>query len=122
MARWERQGAEREAAPMTLGESLGHLTKRLGLAAPDTLGTIFAGWHDVVGASLAEHVKPVSLYEGSLTVSVSDPAWATHVRYLHDDLLARLAQQAGAGTVTEIVVTVSRGGRRSKRSVNTPHT
>ncbi len=120
MSTWKDAGKGREESPTSIGESLGALTRRLGMAAPDTLGLLFAGWHEIVGSALADHVRPQSLYQGTLTLVISDPAWATHLRYLHDDLIARMAERVGDGIVTEIVVHIERNARRARRTENRP--
>jgi len=48
------------------------------------------------------------LRHGVLVVVVDDPAWATQLRWLESDLLARLATIAGEGTITQIQVRVRR--------------
>ena len=51
------------------------------------------------------------LEHGTLLVEVDDPAWATQVRFLHDELRTRLADVTGV-QVTQIDVRVKRAGRR----------
>jgi predicted nucleic acid-binding Zn ribbon protein len=72
------------------------------------LTAVFASWADVVGEGVAAHARPRSLRHGVLVVLVDDPAWATQLRWLESDLLARLATIAGEDTVTEIQVRVRR--------------
>jgi predicted nucleic acid-binding Zn ribbon protein len=40
-------------------------------------------------------VQPVRLDRKILTVAVDDPAWATQVQLLHDELLARVVAASG---------------------------
>jgi predicted nucleic acid-binding Zn ribbon protein len=84
--------AEREPAPVTA--SLERLARRLGAPAPDVLTAVFARWDELVGPQVALHARPRSLRGGVLTVVVDDPAWATQLRLLSAELLARLATAA----------------------------
>lgn len=65
---------------------------------------MFGRWADLVGAEVASHAIPVSLREGELTVQAESTAWATQLRMLQRDLLARIAAGAGRGVVTRLRV------------------
>lgn len=72
-----------------------------------TVGGVFARWEDAVGQGIADHARPVRLSDGVLVVEVDEPGWATQLRYLETDLLARIAAVAGPG-VTSIELRVRR--------------
>jgi predicted nucleic acid-binding Zn ribbon protein len=78
------------------------------------LGGVFGQWAEIVGAQIAEHVSPAKLQDGCLVVVVDQPGWATQMRYLNDDLLARIAAVVGDGVVRQIEVRV-RGAQRAAR-------
>jgi predicted nucleic acid-binding Zn ribbon protein len=109
-----RNSGEESVGPRRIGETLDALTKRLGLAPPDSLSKVFAGWDGLVGVLLASHIRPVGLRDGVLTVEVTEPAWATQLKFLGDDLIRRVNEQVGVGTVSELAVRVV-GTRRGKR-------
>ena len=90
-----------------VGDSLGQLTRRLGLAEPDALTAVFVQWDAAVGASLALHVRPHLLDKGVLTVTVDEPGWATQLRFLHDDVVRALNDHAGKTVVERIVVRIA---------------
>ena len=48
------------------------------------------------------------LRERTLVVAVADPAWATQLRFLEQELLARIAAATGSDEVTAIEVRVRR--------------
>lgn len=73
-----------------MSESLGILSERLGAGDSEVVGVIFGRWEEMVGASLAAHVRPLRLHERVLVVVVDHPAWATQVRHLAPQILARL--------------------------------
>ena len=104
--------------PIPLSESLARLVRSLrpgsgegrGSGGPSAaaIGGVFGRWDDVVGAAIAAHVQPVRLDGTRLVVTVDDPAWITHLRFLEADLVRRLAEVAG----TEITALEMRVARR----------
>jgi predicted nucleic acid-binding Zn ribbon protein len=80
--------------------------RRFGGGGRDVLAAVFSRWPDVVGDAVAAHTRPLSLSRGTLVVAVDQPAWATQLRFLSGDLLARLADVAGPGAVRAIEVRV----------------
>jgi predicted nucleic acid-binding Zn ribbon protein len=74
------------------------------------VGGVFGRWDDAVGPMIAANVRPVRLEHGALLVEVGDPAWATQVRFLSDDIRRRLREEAGV-EVTSVDVRVRRPGR-----------
>jgi predicted nucleic acid-binding Zn ribbon protein len=69
---------------------------------------IWNRWREIVGPAVADHARPRSLRDGTLRISVDEPAWATHLRYLSNDIVRRVGEVAGAGIVTTIEVSVRR--------------
>ena len=95
--------------------SLRRLARVFGAADPDVLGSLFTRWNTAVGPQLAAHVRPVRLQGDVLTVEVDDPTWATQLRFLEKDLLARLAEDVGAPVAARIEVRVGGAGSRGRR-------
>lgn len=83
--------------PVPLAEALGVVAERLGVGAADAVGVVFVRWSEVVGPALADHVRPVRLDGGVLTVTADHQAWAAEVRRLTPRLLERLAECCGVG-------------------------
>jgi predicted nucleic acid-binding Zn ribbon protein len=84
---------------------------------------VFGDWPRLVGPKIAAHATPVELVGGRLVVRADDPVWANQLRWLEQDLVARLGDQLGAGVVTAVEVRVGaeargargRGGGRRRR-------
>lgn len=95
-----------EGEPRRLGPSLDSLSRALGVPPASTLATVFTHWEDLVGPALAAHVRPLSMAEGKLVVAADHPSWATEVRWLAPQLLARLAEAAGEEVVAHLEVRV----------------
>jgi len=68
------------------------------------MGAVFGNWPEIVGPELAAHTKPESFNDGQLTVLADSDAWATQLRLLAPQLLKRLGQELGAGTVRRLRV------------------
>ncbi len=112
-----RRRAPRSAAgPRPLSTSLDAAVARLGSdrAAPPAgataLGALFSRWDEIAGAALAGHVWPLELTAGTLLVAVDHPAWATQVRSLSAELLARVGSVCGtAPSALKVVVRPGKG-------------
>ena len=96
-----------------LKDAVERVGRELGMPAPDVAATIVARWRDIVGPAIAEHAEVRSVRDGECTIAVDGPAWATQVRYGSSDLVARVNECCGEGSVTSIRVVVS-GPRKTR--------
>lgn len=97
-----------ERPPRSLGDSLERLAGELGFEAHARAVAVLEHWPTVAGPEVAEHADPLHLRDGVLTVSVDEPAWATHLRYLGPNLAADLNAAVGAEVVVTVNVVVGR--------------
>jgi predicted nucleic acid-binding Zn ribbon protein len=67
-------------------------------------GTVFGQWQTVVGEQIAEHATPTALREGVLSVSAESTAWATQLRMVQAQLLAKIAAAVGDGVVSALKI------------------
>jgi predicted nucleic acid-binding Zn ribbon protein len=93
-----------ERDPQTLGRLAARLAMDRGWSERLAGGTVFGRWARIVGEEVAEHATPVSLQDGVLTVQAASTAWATQLRLLQRQLLAKIAAGAGEGVVTRLKV------------------
>ena len=114
MSTWRPAGT-RSDDPRRLEESLNRVADSLGAPKPGVLGTVFSRWNAAVGPAVAAHARPVSLSGDVLVVAVDEPAWATQLRFLEADVLARLEQAAGEPVAARIEVRVAAPGRSRHR-------
>lgn len=68
------------------------------------IGGVFGRWADIVGDFNAEHLRPESFSEGELVVVADSPTMAAHARAMVRDLMRRLNEELGEGTVIAIKV------------------
>jgi predicted nucleic acid-binding Zn ribbon protein len=94
--------------PVPLSDALAKVGAELGLAPGDAHGTLDARWGEVMGVDVAAHARLVSVREGTLTVDVDDPIWATQLRYLEPAVVTRATALLGPRVVTRLNVRVAR--------------
>jgi predicted nucleic acid-binding Zn ribbon protein len=91
--------------PQLVSGILGGLLSERGWQRPVTEARIFADWSGLVGEDIARHCEPVSLRDGELRIGAESTAWATQLRMMASKMLARLADELGAGVVIRLVIT-----------------
>jgi predicted nucleic acid-binding Zn ribbon protein len=97
-----RDGRGRSSeGPVRVGDTLGEVASSLGAGRADVVGVVFGRWDDIVGSAVAAHVRPVRVEGMTLVVSADHPAWATQIRHLAPDILARLAEVCGPQNALE---------------------
>jgi predicted nucleic acid-binding Zn ribbon protein len=96
-----------------------------GWATDINVHTLLARWSKLVGGVNAAHSHPESYADTVLTVRAESTVWATSLRSVAPQLVARLNEQLGEGTVTRVKVIGPEGpswkkGRRSVRDGRGP--
>lgn len=102
--RWSGPGPD-SRDPQPLGGVARDLTKNRGWTPKVAEGTVFAHWPAVVGEQIAEHAVPTTLRDGVLSVTAESTAWATQLRMVQAQLLAKIAAAVGDGVVTTLKIT-----------------
>lgn len=104
--------------PQPLAATVDRLVGEHGWGADIAVHGVIARWDQIVGPEVAAHVRPERYSEGILTVRADSTAWATQVRMLAPEVVKRLNQATGDGTVRSVTVLApdgpswSRGRRR----------
>jgi predicted nucleic acid-binding Zn ribbon protein len=93
-----------ERDPQPLGRLAARLAADRGWARRLAGGHVFGRWAAIVGEEVAQHATPVSLDDGVLTVQAESTAWATQLRLLQRQLLAKIETGVGAGVVTRLKI------------------
>ncbi|OBF92997.1 hypothetical protein A5791_13055 [Mycobacterium sp. 852002-51163_SCH5372311] len=91
--------------PQPLGRVARDLAKKRGWSAHVAEGTVLGQWRSVVGAQIADHATPTGLNDGVLSVAAESTAWATQLRMMQAQLLAKIAAAVGNGVVTSLRIT-----------------
>ncbi|WBB57897.1 DUF721 domain-containing protein [Streptomyces sp. WMMC500] len=110
-----RSGARADGRdPLPLGAAVSRLITERGWEAPAAVGGVMGRWPQLVGPEVAQHCAPERYDEQErvLVVTCDSTAWATQLRLLAPQLVARLNEELGHGTVKLIKVTGPGGGGR----------
>ncbi|MGD1283439.1 DUF721 family protein [Mycobacterium seoulense] len=91
--------------PQPLGRLARDLAKKRGWSTQVAEGTVLGNWSSVVGAQIADHATPTALSDGVLSVAAESTAWATQLRMIQSQLLAKIAAAVGNGVVTSLKIT-----------------
>jgi predicted nucleic acid-binding Zn ribbon protein len=91
--------------PQPLGRVARDLAKKRGWSAHVAEGTVLGQWSAVVGQQIADHATPMGLSDGVLSVAAESTAWATQLRMVQAQLLAKIAAAVGNGVVTSLKIT-----------------
>jgi predicted nucleic acid-binding Zn ribbon protein len=100
--RWSGSGPDAARDPQPLGLTMRSWVKAAGAGADLTKATLFGRWEQIVGPDVAGRCTPTSLVDGELVVQAESTAWATQIRLLAPQLLARINAELGQRTVIRI--------------------
>lgn len=90
--------------PQPLAATVRRLVAEHGWEDDVAVGGVMGRWVEIVGADVGAHCEPEGWTDGVLTVRADSTAWATQVRLLAPQLLRRLGEELGPGTVTRVEV------------------
>jgi predicted nucleic acid-binding Zn ribbon protein len=90
--------------PKLLAEAMDRMVEAKGWTTDINVHTLLARWSTLVGGVNAAHSHPESYADTVLTVRTESSVWATSLRAIAPQLVARLNEQLGDGTVTRIKV------------------
>lgn len=88
--------------PQLLSTLATSIARSRGWSAKVAEGTVFGRWAGVVGDDIASHAAPVKLENGVLSIAAESTAWATQLRMLQSQLLAKINAAVGPGVVRSL--------------------
>ncbi|HVV77583.1 MAG TPA: DciA family protein [Mycobacteriales bacterium] len=100
-ATWSGAGPD-PRDPTPLGAAVDNLVRDRSWEQTLNKAGLLPRWAQIVGAEVAEHCRPERLTDGELFCVAESTAWATELRLLNRQLLARIATEVGDGVVTRI--------------------
>ncbi|MFE2185191.1 DUF721 domain-containing protein [Streptomyces sp. NPDC059455] len=118
-----RSGARADGRdPLPLGAAINRLITERGWETPAAVGGVMGRWPQMVGPEVAQHCEPQRYDEDArvLTVRCDSTAWATQLRLLAPQLVARLNADLGQGTVKLIKVMGPGGPPRRYGQLRSP--
>jgi hypothetical protein len=90
------------APPRRLSDSLDRVLAGLGRPSVDVLDTLLDRWDELVGPTASAALRPLGIERGVLVIAVTEPAWASHVRWLGAELVTRATEVLGPDVVTSV--------------------
>ena len=115
--RWWRAFREASASgahpddrdPQSMDATLGRFVSEQGWETELRVHGVFSRWEAIVGRDVGLHVSPESFADGRLVVRTESTAWATQMKLLAPDVVRRLNEVLGEGTVQVIDIEGPRG-------------
>jgi predicted nucleic acid-binding Zn ribbon protein len=102
--RWSGPGPDARD-PQPLASVTRDVAKKQGWSGRVAEGAVFGQWTTVVGHQIADHATPIALRDGVLSVTAESTAWATQLRLIQTQVLAKIATEVGDGVVTSLRIT-----------------
>ncbi|MGY4719043.1 DUF721 domain-containing protein [Naumannella huperziae] len=90
--------------PQPLGTTMDRLLSDRGWRVRVSVALLLARWPALVGPVNADHSAPESFEDGDLTVRADSTAWASSLRAMAPQVVAKLNAELGDGTVRRILV------------------
>lgn len=91
-----------------MGAGVERVMRHLNAPSSDTVTSVFSDWETVAGELISKHTRPTKIVDGVLHLETDEPAWASEMRWMSEELLRRIQEHLGNDEVTEIVVHVAR--------------
>jgi len=108
-----------------VGDVVGQVASDFGWQGRISLHLLQSRWPDLVGDVNAQHSQPVTLSGTVVTIRADSSTWATALRLMAGQLVAKLNQAIGDGSVTRVDILGPEGpnwkhGRRAVRDGRGP--
>ena len=88
--------------PHGVGDVMDALAAQLGWTSALAQSDLLEGWRELAGEETAKHAIPDQITDGVLVIRCESTAWATQLRMMRSELLARIAErfpQAGIESI-----------------------
>lgn len=82
--------------------------KHLDAPAPTVVTSVFSDWEEIVGEVIAAHARPQRIAKGELVLEVDDPAWASEMEWLGEEIVRRIRTSVETEEITSVKVILSR--------------
>jgi predicted nucleic acid-binding Zn ribbon protein len=96
-------GKKSASYPAHIGSVLTNSFNSLGLEARLKEYRIKNEWQMIVGGNISKKARPVRLVGKTLHAKVTSSPWMTELRFLKNDIITKINDRVGEGTVEEIV-------------------
>ena len=94
--------------PQRVGKGIDRVMKHLDAPKVDVVETVFSEWSTLAGEVIGAHTRPQKITNGVLHLEVDDPAWASEMKWMSEELLRRISSRLESDEITEIQVHLAR--------------
>lgn len=91
-----------QSGPAHVAEGLDRVLAALGSPPVDALVAVTEHWGELVGPEASAASRPLAIEHGRLLVSVTEPAWASQLRWLEAEVVRRSADLLGPGVIDRL--------------------
>ena len=115
---WSGSGPD-QRDPQAFGALISNVARSRGWSGQVAEGTVMGQWSTVVGEDISAHAEPTALKDGVLSISAESTAWATQLRHMQPQILAKIAAAVGNGVVKKLRITgpLAPSWRKGERNV-----
>lgn len=90
--------------PLKVSGAMATLTTEMGWTGPIAEANVAMEWRELVGENIADHSTVLTVADGTLSVQCDSSAWATQLRLMRHELLARIAEHIPEAKIDRITV------------------
>ena len=90
--------------PNSAASALDTLSREMGWDSSMAQARIAADWRALVGDQIADHTRVVEASDGRVIVECDSSAWATQLRLIRHDIIAKLAETLPDAAIDDVVV------------------
>ncbi|MGL5405944.1 MAG: DUF721 domain-containing protein [Propionibacteriaceae bacterium] len=90
--------------PQPIAKAMNRLAQERGWNQTLSVHVLLAKWSVLVGPVVAQHSEPESFKDGIVVVRTSSTAWASQLRLMAPNIVAKINSDIGDGSVTRIKV------------------
>ena len=85
-----------------LNTSIQNFLESYGLKKGVKQNSAILYWEEVVGKKISKNTEPQRVEHGTLTVSVSNPAWRQELVFKKEEIIKQLNKKIGENTIKEV--------------------
>ncbi len=89
-----------------IGEVVDKVLRQYRPISDQALLQVWELWEEAVGEAIAANARPAAFKGDTLLVHVSSSTWLHHMRFLESDLISKINNALGDGTIRSIKLKV----------------
>ena len=94
--------------PQRVGSGVDRVLKHLNAPSADVVESVFTNWSGLVGEVIGTHTRPKTIDDGTLVLEVDNPAWASEMEWMSEDILSTIAERTETTEITAITVVIAK--------------